>query len=180
MPKKNLSLDNRLTRYHRVASPTEQVKVEGDRPLECALCHGDKSVETLVATMEAWWHKSYDRARLRALYGADLAHADPLLATLERGKPHEQAVAMALLGARGDKGAAPLIAAQLTHPVPLVRYYAVAALEALLGGRAPLDVHGRSDEIIAAASHWLGGAGLKMDPPRAPASLPGSAPSDED
>ena len=72
MPKKNLSLDNRLGRYHRIASPTETAKVEGDRPLECALCHADKSVESLVATMEAWWHKSYDRARLRALYGADL------------------------------------------------------------------------------------------------------------
>ena len=57
-----------LGRYHRIASPTETAKVEGDRPLECALCHGDKSVETLVATMEAWWHKSLrPRAAARAL-----------------------------------------------------------------------------------------------------------------
>ena len=46
MPQKNMSLDNRLGRYHRIASPTETAKVEGDRPLECALCHGDKPVET--------------------------------------------------------------------------------------------------------------------------------------
>ena len=161
MPKKNMSLDNQLGRYHRIASPTETAKVEGDRPLECALCHGDKPVESLVATMEAWWHKRYDRARLRALYGADLARADPLVETLARGKPHEQAVAMALLGARGDKAVAPLVAAQLTHPIPILRYYAVAALEELLGAPAPLDVHARSEAIVQAANEWLAHKGLR-------------------
>ena len=161
MPQKNMSLDNRLTRYHRIAAPTEKAKVEGDRPLECALCHGDKAVETLVATMEGWWHKSYDRARLRALYGDDLAHADPLAETLARGKPHEQAVALTRLGARGDRRLAPLVAAQLTHPTPILRYYALAALEALLGGPAPLDVHAPNAEILAASARWLGAAGLR-------------------
>jgi predicted CXXCH cytochrome family protein len=168
MPQKNMSLDNGLGRYHRIASPTETAKVEGDRPLECALCHGDKSVATLVTTMEAWWHKSYDRARLGALYGADLAHADPLVETLARGKPHEQAVALALLGARGDKSVAPLVAAQLTHPIPILRYYAVAALESLLGAPAPLDVHAKSDAIIDAAGKWLARAGLEPIAPHAP------------
>src|SRR5205807_6365840 len=70
MPKKNMSLDNRLGRYHRVGSPTDPSKVLADRPLECALCHGDKRVEELVATMERWWNKRYDRAALRSLYGA--------------------------------------------------------------------------------------------------------------
>jgi len=161
MPKKNMSLDNQLGRYHRVASPTETAKVEGDRPLECALCHGDKPVETLVATMETWWHKTYDRDRLRALYGPSLERADPLVETLARGKPHEQAVAMALLGARGDKAAAPLVAVQLTHPIPILRYYAVAALEAMLGGKAPLDVHANDDAIVRAAGEWLVRNGLK-------------------
>jgi len=160
MPKKNMSLDNKLGRYHRIASPTETAKVEGDRPLECALCHGDKSVESLVATMEAWWHKRYDRSRLRALYGADLERADPLVETLARGKPHEQAVAMTLLAARGDKAVAPLVAAQLTHPIPILRYYAVAALEALLGGSAPLDVHANDDVIVRSAGEWLARNGL--------------------
>jgi predicted CXXCH cytochrome family protein len=176
MPRKNMSLDNRLGRYHRIASPTETAKVEGDRPLECALCHGTQKVETLVATMERWWHKSYDRAKLRALYGDDLEHADPLLETIARGKPHEQAVALALVGARGDKAAAPLVAAQLTHPIPILRYYAVSALEALLSGPAPLDVHANNDVIMAAAAKWLG---TPPPSPRAP-SAASTAPADED
>jgi hypothetical protein len=167
MPKKNLALDNGLSRYHRIASPTDRVKVEGDRPLECALCHGDKSVGALVTAMERWWGKSYDRARLAALYGGELEHADPLVETVARGKPHEQAVALALLGARGDRRAAPLVAAQLTHAVPIVRYYAVNALVTLLGGPAPLDVHARDEAIVAAAARWLAGAGMR---PLAPAT----------
>ncbi|MGZ3438527.1 MAG: cytochrome c3 family protein [Polyangia bacterium] len=175
MPKKNLSLDNRLGRYHRIASPTETAKVEGDRPLECALCHGDKPVESLVTTMEGWWHKRYDRSRLRALYGADLTRADPLVETLARGKPHEQAVAMSLLGARGDKSVAPLVAAQLTHPIPILRYYAVGALEALLGSPAPLDVHANSDVIVAAAARWLAQSGLEPLTSRASSTVTGPA-----
>src|SRR5262249_30016869 len=70
MPRKNMSLDTRLTRYHRIGSPTDRARVEGDRPLECALCHADRSVGELVETMERWWGKRYDRAALRALYGS--------------------------------------------------------------------------------------------------------------
>jgi len=175
-----MGLGYALTRYHRIGSPTEPARVEGDRPLECALCHGDKSVETLVATMEAWWHKRYDRAALRALYGDNLKSADPLVETLARGKPHEQAVALHLLGARGDKAAAPLVAAQLTHSIPIVRYYAVAALEALLGGPAPLDVHAGNDEIVAAAGKWLAASGLRAITPRpSPSPAAGAATDDE-
>jgi predicted CXXCH cytochrome family protein len=174
MPQKNLSLDNRLTRYHRIAAPTEKAKVEGDRPLECALCHGDRSVAELVQTMETWWHKSYDRAALRALYGDDLAHAMPLYETLARGKPHEQAVALQLLGAQKARAAAPLIAAQLTHPIPIVRYYAIAALQATLGEPPPLDVHARSEAISAAARAWLERQGLHpLSAPAPTAASPG-------
>jgi predicted CXXCH cytochrome family protein len=180
MPRKNLSLDNRLTRYHRIASPTEDAKVAGDRPLECALCHGDKPPETLVATMEAWWHKRYDRAPLRALYGDDLAHADVLVETLARGKPHEQALALALLGARGDRKPAALMAAQLTHTTPIVRYYAQSALETLLGSKAPFDVHDRDDAIVAAASAWLRSAGIRAVIPRSPSAAPLTSDSDID
>jgi predicted CXXCH cytochrome family protein len=180
MPRKNLSLDNRLTRYHRIASPTENAKVLGDRPLECALCHGDKPVETLVATMEAWWHKRYDRAPLRALYGDDLAHADVLVETLTRGKPHEQALALALLGARGDRRPAALMAAQLTHTTPIVRYYAQSALEAILGGKAPFDVHDRDDAIVAAAGAWLRAAGIAAPIRPLPTSAAPAADSDVD
>lgn len=90
---KNMTLDTRLGRYHRIGSPTEAAKVEGDRPLECALCHGRESVGNLVDTMESWWGHRYDRAKLTALYG-DLDQAS-LLATLRYGKPHEKAVAWA-------------------------------------------------------------------------------------
>ena len=48
MPQKNLGLGYNLTRYHRIGSPTEKARVEGDRPLECALCHADKTVEELT------------------------------------------------------------------------------------------------------------------------------------
>ncbi|MFW5920254.1 MAG: cytochrome c3 family protein, partial [Polyangiales bacterium] len=61
MPRKNAGLDYALTRYHRIGSPTDAERVEGDRPLECALCHQGKSVEELVTTMERWWGADYDR-----------------------------------------------------------------------------------------------------------------------
>ena len=41
--------------------------------------------------MERWWNKTYERGALEKLYGA--FDANVLLATAERGKPHEQAVA---------------------------------------------------------------------------------------
>ena len=100
MPKKNMSLDGRLSRYHRIGSPTDPDRVLGDRPVECALCHADRTVEDLVHTMEAWWNKQYSREVLRASYG-DLGER-ALVATLRRGKSHEKAVALAVLGGRRD------------------------------------------------------------------------------
>jgi predicted CXXCH cytochrome family protein len=158
MPKKNMSLDNRLGRYHRIASPTEKSKVEGDRPLECALCHADKSVAELVTTMESWWHKSYDRARLLALYGS--LDARPLEATLRMGKPHEQAVALALLGDAKARAQAPEMAVQLTHPVPIVRYFAERALQAVLGAPLAIDLFQEDAQIRAQADAKLRAAGL--------------------
>ena len=81
--------------------------------------------------MERWWGQSYDRAALAALYGG--LDARPLPATLERGRAHEQAVALATLGAAHVTAAAPAVARQLVNPFPLVRYYARRALEALRG-----------------------------------------------
>ena len=68
---------------------------------------------------------------------------------------------MALLGARRDKAAAPLVAVQLTHPIPIVRYYAAAALEAMLDGKAPFDVHANNEAIVQSANRWLTDNGLK-------------------
>src|SRR5262249_42128546 len=119
MAKKNMGLDYGLVRYHRIGSPTEPRRVTADRPLECALCHADYSVEKIVATMEQWWGKQYDRAALRTLYGPDLA-VNALRATLERGKPHEQAVAITVLGEAKDGTAIAALVPMLAHQYPLV------------------------------------------------------------
>jgi hypothetical protein len=88
-------------------------------------------IEFLGNTMERWWGKQYDRAALRALYGDDLS-VNALRATLDRGKPHEQAVAIAVLGEARDRSAIPLLAAQLSHDYPLVRYFAQRALQTVI------------------------------------------------
>src|SRR6185295_12902988 len=125
----------------------------GDRPLECALCHADKSVGDLVGAMERWWGKRYDRARLAALYG-DLA-ASPLLATLARGKAHEQATAIHVLGERGVRSALPAIADQLVNPYPLVRFFARGALEKLTGRPCDVDLDREDTQIQTDTRRWL-------------------------
>jgi predicted CXXCH cytochrome family protein len=150
MPKKNLSLDTGLTRYHRIGSPTDPARVYSDRPLECALCHADKSATELVSTMQKWWNKAYETGALRALYGDGAESV--LVATLERGKPHEKGVAMAVLSealaepsaARGAKEKlAPLFARELANEYPLIREFARLALLRAVGatdGAAPCDL----------------------------------------
>jgi predicted CXXCH cytochrome family protein len=160
MPRKNMTLDNRLGRYHRVGSPNDPTRVERDRPLECALCHADKRVAELVETMERWWNKKYDRGRLASLYGE--LSANPLRATVARGKAHEQAVALYLLGRSAQKDAAPLVATQLTNPYGILRYYARNAMIALLGpAPSDLDVHGEAVAITNAAARWLSSQKLR-------------------
>jgi predicted CXXCH cytochrome family protein len=154
MPKKNMGLDYDLVRYHRIGSPTEKQRVNRDRPLECALCHADKSVEELASRMETWWNKRIDRKALRALYGDDLG-VNVMRATLERGKPHEQAVAIAVLGTTRDRKALPLLAPQLAHPYPLVRYYALRALERITGAPVDVDVNAPWADAKTAADTWL-------------------------
>ncbi len=135
MPRKNTGLGDRLTRYHRIGSPTDAERVLQDRPLECAICHGDKSVEWLTAEMERLWDKRFDRTRLRAL-DPDL-DADALTQTVTNGKGHEQIAAIAMLGERHEPNVAPLIRTQLSSPYPLVAHYAEAALRALDAGIEP-------------------------------------------
>ncbi len=154
MPKKNMGLGYELVRYHRIGSPTDRERVEGDRPLECALCHTDRSVAELVTTMERFWGKRYDRAALRRLYGADLRQ-NPLQMTLLGGKPHERAVAATVLSHAGRREDAARIAAVLDDPYPLVRYFARAALTRLLGEPPPLDMNASGPETRAAAELWL-------------------------
>jgi hypothetical protein len=154
MPKKNLALDGTTSRYHRIGSPNDPQRVLLDRPMECALCHADKSVESLVSTTETWWKRPYDRDALRKLYGSSL-DANVLLATAERGKPHEQAVAFYVLGEARSKAAVPVLATQLTHPYPLVRGYAKRALDTVMGSPIPIDIDADDAEIDAKAKAWL-------------------------
>jgi len=135
MPRKNMGLGGTLTRYHRIGSPTDSARVLGDRPLECALCHADRSVRDLVGAMEAWWPVRYPRQRLEELYGG--LDANVMRATLELGKPHERVVAIATLGEAGATDAAPLIERELSSEYPLVREWAKRALDGLGAWRDP-------------------------------------------
>jgi hypothetical protein len=149
-----MGLDGTLTRYHRIGSPTDPERVLGDRPLECALCHADRSVGWVIDAMERLWPVRYPRQRILELYGS--LDANVMTATLERGKPHEQAVAIATLGERRARDAVPLIARQLTGEYPLVREWAKRALTAILG-RCDVDL-ARDDVAIARAASACGGA----------------------
>jgi predicted CXXCH cytochrome family protein len=148
MPRKNMGLGYELTRYHRIGRPDDPVRVERDRPLECALCHADKTVADLVGTMERWWGRRYDRAMLQLLYGS--LDALPLEATVDRGKAHEQAVAVAALGSARATAATAAVARQLVNPFPLVRHYARHALAALRGVDCPIDLDRPTSEIAEA------------------------------
>jgi predicted CXXCH cytochrome family protein len=176
MPRKNMGLGYALTRYHRIGSPTDRARVEGDRPLECALCHPDRRVGELVEAMQGWWGHRYDEGRLRALYG-DLS-APVLAATAARGKPHEQATALAVMGEARLPGALAPLAAALSHPYPLVRYYARRGLELLRGEPVPVNLDQDAEDIRLEVARWLNpGAPL---PPRRPSAKPAAAGPDED
>lgn len=152
MPQKNMGLAYALTRYHRIGSPTERARVEGDRPLECALCHADKSVGELVSLMERWWNKHFDRGRLLALYG-DLK-ALPLPVTVQHGKAHEQATALAVLG-KARAPAAGVVADQLLNPYPLVRYFARQALGDIAGRPCDVNLDQDDGQIRADVARWV-------------------------
>ena len=98
--------------------------------------------------METWWGRKYDRAALANLYGT--LEARPLPATLMRGKAHEQAVAVTVLGDARRTETLPGVARQLANPFPLVRYYARRAFDALAPRPCPVDLDRPTPEIIAA------------------------------
>ncbi|HEX7703940.1 MAG TPA: cytochrome c3 family protein [Kofleriaceae bacterium] len=154
MAKKNMGLDYVLNRYHRIGSPTDPRRVEKDRPLECALCHADKSVDALVTTMEQWYGKHYDRDALHVLYGDDLS-VNVMRATLSRGKPHEQAVAIATYGELEDRTALAPLAPMLAHEYPLIRYFAQRALQRITGDPVAIDVGAPAATVRRAADAWL-------------------------
>jgi predicted CXXCH cytochrome family protein len=161
MPRKNMGLDGTLTRYHRIGSPTDPARVLGDRPLECALCHADRSAGSLVDAMERWWPVRYPRQRIAELYGS--LDANVMRATLDLGKPHEQAVAMATLGDARDRAAVPQLTRQLLGAYPLVREWARRALTSVLG-RCDVDL-AADDATIARQAVSCGGPASIAPPP---------------
>jgi hypothetical protein len=160
MPRKNMGLAGKLNRYHRIGSPTDAARVEKDRPLECALCHEKKTANELVTSMEQWWGKKFDRKALEDLYG-DL-DGSPLLATLSRGKPHEQAVAIAVAGETRLRPAVPFLVPHATHSIPLLRYWTVDALTAIVGGPSGVDLHRDTAEIAKKTRAWVSGKGFVL------------------
>jgi len=153
MPRKNMGLGYALTRYHRIGSPTDRARVEGDRPLECAICHGDKTVGALLDDMARLWGKQYDAAAIQRLYGD--RDQNVLVATITRGYAHEQATAMALAGERRLQPAGAAIAHEMTgNAYPLVRLWAGIAYEALAGRPPSADM----EKAAAAAGAAHGGS----------------------
>src|SRR5262249_53001329 len=122
----------------------------------------DRSVESLVADMERLFGKRYDRAALRERYG-DLSE-NVMTATLLRGKAHEQVVAIGVLGEARRREAAPQLLRQLVHPYPILRYYALDALERIVGEKAPFDLHQDNARILDEARRWLARAGVRPIP----------------
>jgi predicted CXXCH cytochrome family protein len=176
MPKKNMGLAYELTRYHRIGSPTDRERVEGDRPLECALCHTDKSVETLTATMERFWGKHYDRPALRRLYGPDLS-VNALEATLKFGKPHEQGTAVAIAGRDQRRDLLPLVVATLDDEYPLVRFFARHAIERITGAPLPIDLNAPGAEVVKNAQLYLAAHPSTPSTSSASPSAPSASPS---
>lgn len=154
MPKKNMGLAYDFTRYHRIGSPTDVARVQGDRPLDCALCHAERSVDQMVSTMERWWGKRYDRAQLRRLYGADLTK-NALRLTLLGGKPHEQALAADAAVRQGLPETTEGIVALLGSEYPLVRYFARHSLERRFGRPIAIDMSLPGRELEQAGRAWV-------------------------
>jgi hypothetical protein len=154
MPRKNMGLAYELTRYHRIGSPTDRERVEGDRPIECALCHTDRSVDQIVTTMERFWGKKYDRRALRKLYGHDLT-INALRATLLGGKSHERAAAADAAARAKRQDLLPLLVSALEDEYPLVRYFVHNAIERMAGEPVPLELSASGEEIVEQAQRWL-------------------------
>lgn len=153
MPRKNMGLAYGLTRYHRIGSPTDEARVYRDRPLECSLCHADKSADDLLSTMSQWWGTAFDRERVTQLYDGRL-DGSVIRRTLDVGKPHEQAVAIAVLGERGRASDACDLAQQIAHPYPLIGYFAKHALETLTKTIVPMDPGRPREELLPLLDEW--------------------------
>ena len=152
MVKKNMGLAYSLTNYHRIGSPTDSERLYRDRPIECAGCHATYSVARMAQALEQWKPR-VDRKRLHALYGS--MNANVLIATLQRGKSHERATAASMAKDARLTAAVPALLGVLEDPIPLVRLYALDALEHLIGKRIQVDEHLPGPELAAATREFV-------------------------
>lgn len=157
MAKKNMGLTYELTSYHRIGSPTDAARLYGDRPIECAGCHGTYTVEQMAGALEKWMPGRVDRKRLARLYGA--LDQNVLIATLQRGKSHERATAAGMAKSTRLTAAIPALLQVLEDPIPLVRLFALDAIAALVGASVPVDEHAPGPELAAATREFLRGRG---------------------
>jgi len=163
MPKKNMGLAYEFTAYHRIGSPTDDARVLGDRPLDCAICHADRSVDQIVSTMEKWWNKRYDRKGIARLYGDDL-RKNPVRLALLLGKPHEQALAADIAARKAVPDTTDGIVQLLANPYPLVRYFARHSLELRFGEIVPLDMSLPGPQLLSDAERWVASARTTPEP----------------
>lgn len=100
------------------------------------------------------------------------------MATLERGRPHEQVAAAMVLAEHKVDAAAPKVARLLGSPYPLARRFAAQALASMSSKPCPIDV----DATLADIKRALAVCGL--DPtelqPAAPMRHGKGEPGDED
>jgi hypothetical protein len=76
-------------------------------------------------------------------------------ATLAKGKPHEQAVAIVTYGDLKQKDAVAALAPMLAHEYPLVRYFTQRALQQITGDPVAIDLGLPAAQVRTQADAWL-------------------------
>jgi hypothetical protein len=75
-----------------------------------------------------------------------------------RGKAHEQATAIAVLGERRVASATRVVSNELVNRYPLVRYFARQALEKMAGRPCEVNLDQDDEQIRADVTRWLNAA----------------------
>ncbi len=182
MPRKNMGLGYALTRYHRIGSPTDAARVERRSAARVrALPRRPQRRDPGRRHGAAVGQALRSRRRWRGSTAATL-DVNALVATVEHGKPHEQAPAMAVLGEKRVGAALAPIARQLLNPIPLVRFYARRAVDAIRGAPCAVDLDRTTAEIEAAARRCVPAAwpASAVTPTAAPPSRAGAASEETD
>ncbi len=139
-----------VLRDHRIGSPTEPSRVAGDRPLECTLCHTDKSVESLVIATGKWGVSGTTAPRS--------AGATAMISASTRFERHwpaasltAKAVAIAMLGESRDRAALPVLAPLLapTHTRSSATTRSVRSRQWCVAVNAP------AAEVLRTTEAWL-------------------------